>query len=92
MKLWTASALALEVPTWTFTDEAIEKTFEFSDFKKAFSFMTEIAFHAEVHDHHPEWTNCYHWVHIKLSTHSHSGVTEKDIALAKIIDRVAGKD
>jgi 4a-hydroxytetrahydrobiopterin dehydratase len=91
MKLLTVTELAKEVPTWTFTGKALEKSYEFSDFKQAFAFMTQIAFYAEVQDHHPEWTNCYQQVHIKLSTHTHHGVTNKDVALAKVIDQVFGQ-
>jgi 4a-hydroxytetrahydrobiopterin dehydratase len=37
-------------------------------------------------DHHPEWTNVYGRVAVKLSTHSSGGVTLKDIALARKMD------
>jgi 4a-hydroxytetrahydrobiopterin dehydratase len=41
---------------------------------------------AEKMDHHPEWTNVYNRVEVKLSTHSAGGVTELDIKLAKKMD------
>ena len=50
--------------------------------------MTKIAFYAEIQDHHPEWTNVYNKVSITLNTHTSSGVTEKDIELAKLIDKI----
>jgi len=42
-------------------------------------------------DHHPEWFNVYNKVEITLSTHEASGLTERDILLARFIDQ-AGKD
>lgn len=34
---------------------SIDKSFNFSDFTEAFSFMTRVALHAEKADHHPGW-------------------------------------
>ena len=45
------------------------RTFEFADFKEAWSFMSEVAELAEAHQHHPNWTNVYNRVTILLSTH-----------------------
>lgn len=65
------------------------KTFIFKDFTEAFSFMTRVALEAEKMDHHPDWTNVYNRVDIRLSSHDEGGrVTEKDIRLAKIIDSI----
>jgi 4a-hydroxytetrahydrobiopterin dehydratase len=41
-------------------------------------------------DHHPEWTNVYNRVDIRLSSHDVGGVTDRDVQLAKVLDRVAG--
>ena len=70
--------------------DAIAKTFTFRDFNQAFGFMTRVALVAEKMDHHPEWSNVYKTVEVILSTHDAGGVTEKDIALAKAMDKFAG--
>ena len=70
--------------------DAIKKRFTFADFTEAFSFMTRVALAAERMDHHPEWFNVYKTVDVTLSTHDAGGVTEKDIALARIMDKAAG--
>lgn len=75
------------MPTWTFQNNSIQKEFSFPDFKTAFCFMTKIAFYAEIYKHHPDWSNSYNKVTIALTTHDKSGVTEKDIELAKAIDK-----
>lgn len=70
--------------------KGIEKTFEFADFNEAFGFMCRAALVAEKHDHHPEWFNVYKTVKVRLSTHDVDGVSERDGALARAMDRIAG--
>ena len=62
--------------------DAVEKLFIFSDFKKAFSFMTIIALKAEQMNHHPEWKNVYNKVTITLTTHDVGGLSQLDYDLA----------
>jgi 4a-hydroxytetrahydrobiopterin dehydratase len=77
---------------WKETNESLERSFVFKDFKAAFAFMTEVAFYAEQHNHHPDWSNVYNRVHVRLSTHDAGNVvTEKDRNLAAAIDRVFEK-
>jgi 4a-hydroxytetrahydrobiopterin dehydratase len=70
--------------------DAITKTFVFRDFNEAFGFMTRAALVAEKLDHHPEWFNVYKTVTVTLSTHDAGGLTERDIALAEAMSRLAG--
>jgi 4a-hydroxytetrahydrobiopterin dehydratase len=51
--------------------------------------MTRVALLAEKLDHHPEWLNVYKTVEVTLSTHDSGGLTEKDIALATAMDKLA---
>jgi 4a-hydroxytetrahydrobiopterin dehydratase len=69
--------------------DAIQKSFRFADFNEAWGFMTRVAMAAEKADHHPEWSNVYNKVEIVLSTHDAGGLSEKDVALAKVIDSIA---
>ncbi len=74
---------------WTEENNRLRKTFRFSDFQEAFAFMTRVAFLAEAHNHHPNWTNVYNQVIIELTTHDAGNViTEKDRKLAKAIDQL----
>ena len=70
--------------------DAITRTFIFADFNAAFGFMARVALVAEKMDHHPEWSNVYRTVTVTLSTHDAGGLTERDIALAEAMDRIAG--
>ena len=73
---------------WEFKDDAIHTSFQFENFKEAFSVMARIAFEAEAQQHHPNWTNVYNELQISLSTHDAGGVTEKDFKLAHSIEAV----
>lgn len=69
--------------------KAIGKTFTFADFVEAFGFMSAAALTAEKMDHHPEWSNVYKRVTVRLTTHDSGGVTELDMTLAAAMDRLA---
>lgn len=73
---------------WKYHSNAIEKDFVFKNFKEALSMMVRIGFEAEGMNHHPEWTNVYNKLKIRLNTHDVEGITEKDFALAKKIDKL----
>ncbi len=74
---------------WKEEDNRLKRTFQFSDFTEAFAFMTRVAFLAEAHAHHPNWSNVYNSVSIELTTHDAGNVvTEKDRKLAEAIDQL----
>lgn len=83
------ASLADDLPEWTNDGEALSRRLVFKDFKQAFAFMTEVAAKADEMDHHPEWSNIYNQVSIRLTTHDVRGLTEKDITLARHIDAAA---
>jgi 4a-hydroxytetrahydrobiopterin dehydratase len=84
------AALA-DLPGWTFRREALAKTFQFKTFREAMGFMVRAAFEAEAMNHHPEWTNVYNKVVVRLNTHDAGGrVTAKDVELAGRIEKVFG--
>ena len=70
--------------------KAIVRTFKFSDFSEAFGFLSRVALHAEKVDHHPEFTSVWNRVDFRLTSHDAGGVTERDVALAKAINALAG--
>jgi 4a-hydroxytetrahydrobiopterin dehydratase len=74
------------VPGWTLNGDGIERTYKFADFTQAFGFMTRVALLAEKADHHPEWSNVYNRVEIRLTTHDAGGLSTRDFALARAID------
>lgn len=77
-----------KIADWKFSEGVIEKTFVFKNFKEAFSMMTRIAFECEAQNHHPDWSNVYKTLNVRLNTHDAGGVTEKDFQLAESIEAV----
>lgn len=88
-----AQAALEQLSGWTAAQgrDAIEKTFTFRDFSAAFGFMARAALAAEKLDHHPEWFNVYNRIEVLLATHDAGGVTELDVALAKVMDGLAAQ-
>lgn len=85
-------AAMADVPEWNLENDfgAISRRFNFANFNKAFGFMTQVALEAEKMDHHPEWSNVYKTVDVKLTTHDAGGLTESDFKLARKMDKLAG--
>lgn len=74
---------------WKEFEGALHKEFVFDDFAAAIAWMVKAGYVIEKLNHHPEWTNVYNKVQIKLTTHdAGNAVTEKDRALAKALDQV----
>jgi len=78
----------LSMPEWQFREEALERQLRFGSFVAAFGFMASVALVAERMNHHPEWSNVYDTVTIRLTTHDAGGVSERDFALAAEISRL----
>ncbi len=86
------AALLKSLPRWAPSHcgrDALTRTILFPDFSAAWGFMSRVALAAEAAKHHPEWSNVYNRVSITLTTHDAAGLTEKDAALARLIDAFA---
>lgn len=79
------------LPDWQVVDDALHREFEFDDFVHAFSFMTAAALVAERMAHHPDWTNVYNKVTVRLTTHDAGGISEKDFTLAAELSAIYKK-
>ncbi len=78
------------LPGWAFERDALAKEFKFGSFREAMSFMVRVGFEAEALDHHPDWTNVYNRVAVRLNTHDAGGkVTAKDVNLARKIQGIS---
>lgn len=80
--------LSEKLKKWSFDGTFLTRIFKFGDFVSAFSFMTAVALLAEKIDHHPDWSNVYNTVTIKLNSHDAKGITELDFQLAESIDKI----
>lgn len=82
----------MEAPAgWVLEGGAFTREYVFADFAEAFGFIAEVALRAEKMDHHPEFTSVWKRVQFRLTSHDEGRPTERDRALAMVIDRLALK-
>lgn len=88
-----ADGLALQKanPDWQLNanGNALSVSYQFSNFRRAFAFMTEVGLMAEKYDHHPEWFNVYGRVDIKMTTHDVQGLSTLDEKMVPLISAAA---
>lgn len=73
---------------WKEVYNKLEKKFNFTDFQQSLKFINQISIICEKENHHPEINWIYNKITLKLSTHDAGDIiTEKDIKLAKLIDK-----
>jgi 4a-hydroxytetrahydrobiopterin dehydratase len=75
------------LPGWSRRGEVITKTFQFRNFLTGIDFVAAVAKAADAADHHPDIDIRYTKVTCALSTHSAGGITQKDLDMARKIDR-----
>ena len=76
---------------WRREGDAILRDLRFPSFMDAIRFIERVAVVAEAADHHPELTNVYWNVGIRLTTHDAGGLTVRDLDLARAIEAVIGE-
>ena len=72
---------------WKEENNRLTRTFIFTDFSEAWAFMSRVALLAEQQNHHPEWTNIYNRVTIKLSTHDAGDVISRKTESSSGMDK-----
>ncbi len=78
-----------EIEGWEHVDDGLTRQFVLDGFADAIGFIVRIGFAAESMNHHPELSNVYDRVTVRLTSHDAGGVTERDLALARVIDTLA---
>jgi 4a-hydroxytetrahydrobiopterin dehydratase len=82
----------MQISGWDETPNTLEKEFVFGSFEMAMEFIRQAAIRITEINHHPEWSNVYNRVHVKLTTHDAGNVvTQKDRELAEILDEIYEK-
>jgi len=75
-----------DLPQWKQTGNAIQRIYEFPDFKQAMVFVNKMAEAAEEANHHPDIDIRYNKVTVALTSHDSGGVTGRDVKMAKRIN------
>lgn len=78
-----------QLPAWQLFDNTLQRQWKFSTFFSGIRFINRVAELADTADHHPDIDIRYTRITIRLWTHTASGITEKDFALARQIDQLA---
>jgi len=82
------SNLKNDLNQWKVSGTNLIRDFHFKNFIEAFAFITKIAIIAESMGHHPDWSNSYSSVKIKLTSHDLGGISKYDIELAHKINDI----
>ncbi|MCX6550256.1 MAG: 4a-hydroxytetrahydrobiopterin dehydratase [Acidobacteria bacterium] len=78
-----------DLPGWSYERNSLTKLYTFAGFPEAVAFVNRLVPGSEATDHHPDLAISYRRVTVMFSTHSTGGVTEKDIAGARLADQCA---
>ena len=73
-------------PQWRREGGMLRRSYQFSDFRAAFAFMTHVALIAERLFHHPEWSNVYNKVELAITSHDVGGLSARDREFVERVD------
>ena len=76
-------------PKWQRVGDLIQREVTLSSFPAAIAYVVQVGFLAEAADHHPDLDIRWCTVRIGLTTHDANGITQKDLALAESLSRLA---
>ena len=74
------------LPGWSRIDDALRKTYQFSDYYRTIAFVNAVAWIANQQDHHPDLDVRYNRCGVAFSTHDAGGITLNDLACASRVD------
>lgn len=77
-----------ELDFWKVVNNRLMKRYKFPDFTESLIFVNKIGEIAETHDHHPDIAFGWGYAEIYLTTHDLGGISIRDIAVAKEVDRL----
>ena len=94
MKVYTDAqirdGLSGELGAWSLQDGRLCRTYRVNGWKSALILANAIGHLAEIAWHHPDLKIAWGKVEVSLTTHSENGITDKDFALAREIEKMVG--
>lgn len=82
----SVSASLVDLSGWSGSTADISKQFRFTNFLEAMAFVNDVAAISERRNHHPDITISWNRVTLRITSHSHGGVTGGCIELATDIE------
>ncbi|MEZ5243761.1 MAG: 4a-hydroxytetrahydrobiopterin dehydratase [Acidimicrobiales bacterium] len=82
------ASLLREHDDWARDGAGLTREYVFRDFSEAFGFMAQVALIAERLCHHPEWSNVYNRVRIRITDHDAGGISSTDRDWIQQVDRL----
>ena len=73
---------------WQYLTDEICSQITFDTFEDAYAFVRQVCDLAIRVNHHPTFFWSYTQLTLTLATHDEGGVTEKDIAFARLVDQI----
>lgn len=81
-----AQTLLGQLPGWVIHEEALEKTYTFSDHYQTMAFVNALAWISHREDHHPELVVGYRDCQVRYWTHAIGGLSQNDFICAAKVD------
>ncbi len=75
-------------PDWKRDGSLLRRSYQFSNFRAAFAFMSHVALISERLFHHPEWSNVYNRVELAITSHDVGGLTARDRRFVELVDAI----
>ena len=87
-----AERYSTQAPGWALVDEgrAIERSFNFKNFKEAMDFVAKLGNLAESEGHHPDISFGWGWAKVSWQTKKIKGLHENDFIMAAKTNELAG--
>jgi 4a-hydroxytetrahydrobiopterin dehydratase len=76
-----------DLPEWKLQGGKLVREWSFKDFVEAMAFVNRVAGVAEAAGHHPDIDIRYNKVILGLVSHDAGGITGRDVAMARQIDK-----
>ena len=80
-----------DLPGWERADGALRRSIKFPAFLDGIDAVRRVGEKAEEKDHHPDIDIRWRTVTFVLVTHSAGGITDKDVDMARELDRLLGE-
>jgi len=84
-----AERLPRELPGWTLENGWLRRKYSTDGWPTTLMLLNAIAFVSEAAWHHPDLEVTWGKLWVKLKTHASGGITERDFALAREIEKIA---